>query len=552
MKTSPHQGSRRRWSGRRYIRVGGWIVFWLCLGLTTVLSTSSDRLVTMPLIIGVVAVALTQGASWLMRRLKYGRSGHGKPRSPGTARVEHVPSAAAGVAAGRDEYALAREELARRRSELGTHESRKIRAPRSGGMKRPLKVAAYALITLAVVMLGALWLAFEQQPRVLHRADLSMDSYEKVQKLIEEHDPRTSGAGGIRTIVATQEEVNLIVSYAAKRFRDAAVRVALQSGAALVQASVAVPSSPFGQWLNFDAVLRQTNGLPRFEKLTIGSLPVPAFLADFGLEQIMKRFNATEQGNIAREMVKSVTLSQSQVKLVYEWRDDLVNRARASLISKDDQARFRAYSDRLFETLERSGRSQSVALSKLLPPMFALAKQRSAGGDAARENRAAIITLAFFAFGRDLSAIIPTAASWQAPVPIEVTLYGRDDSAQHFLVSAALAIEGGGALTNAIGIYREVDDSRRTGKGKGFSFQDLAADLAGTRFGTLASTSAQTLQSAITPGLKEGDFMPPFSDLAEEIPEAEFQKRYGGVGSPRYKNIVADIEARVARTPLLR
>ena len=46
--------------------------------------------------------------------------------------------------------------------------------------------------------------------------------------------------------------------------------------------------------------------------------------------------------------------------------------------------------------------------------------------------------------------------------------------------------------------------------------------------------------------------MPPFLDLTEEIPEAVFKQRYGGVGSPTYNNILADIEGRVARTPLLR
>ena len=97
-----------------------------------------------------------------------------------------------------------------------------------------------------------------------------------------------------------------------------------------------------------------------------------------------------------------------------------------------------------------------------------------------------------------------------------------------------------------------MDDSRRTGKGKGFSFQDLVADRAGTRFGILAAKSPQKLQRSLSPGIKDSDFMPAFSDLADEIPEAEFKKRYGGVGSPTYNNIMADIEARVARTPLLR
>ena len=44
----------------------------------------------------------------------------------------------------------------------------------------------------------------------------------------------------------------------------------------------------------------------------------------------------------------------------------------------------------------------------------------------------------------------------------------------------------------------------------------------------------------------------PLADLEEEIPEAEFKKREGGVGSPTDNNVGADIEARVARTPVQR
>jgi uncharacterized protein YfiM (DUF2279 family) len=269
------------------------------------------------------------------------------------------------------------------------------------------------------------------------------------------------------------------------------------------------------------------------------------------MARFVERFSATERGSVAKDMIRNVTLLDSQMRVVYEWREDLVTRARATLVSSEDQERFRAYSERLRAAVDKAG-GQSVAVAELLPPMFALARQRSANGDGARENRAALITLAFFAFGRDLSTIIPAAASWQAAVPVTVTLYGRDDTAQHFLVSAALAVEGGSPLTNAIGVFREVDDSRRTGTGKGFSFQDLVADRAGTRFGTLAAKSPERLQSALTAGVKESDFMPAFSDLAEEIPEAQFKKRYGGVGSPQYNEILADIEGRVARTPLLR
>jgi hypothetical protein len=63
---------------------------------------------------------------------------------------------------------------------------------------------------------------------------------------------------------------------------------------------------------------------------------------------------------------------------------------------------------------------------------------------------------------------------------MRVLLGGRVDFPQHFLVSAALVLEGSGTLSQAIGLYKEMLDSRG---GSGFSFTDMAANLAGTRFG---------------------------------------------------------------------
>ena len=46
--------------------------------------------------------------------------------------------------------------------------------------------------------------------------------------------------------------------------------------------------------------------------------------------------------------------------------------------------------------------------------------------------------------------------------------------------------------------------------------------------------------------------MPDVADLPESMPEAEFKRRYGGIGGPGYNNMMATIEARVASRPLLR
>jgi hypothetical protein len=46
--------------------------------------------------------------------------------------------------------------------------------------------------------------------------------------------------------------------------------------------------------------------------------------------------------------------------------------------------------------------------------------------------------------------------------------------------------------------------------------------------------------------------MPEVADLPEFLPEAEFKRRYGGIGGARYNRMMARIDARVASRPLLR
>ena len=60
------------------------------------------------------------------------------------------------------------------------------------------------------------------------------------------------------------------------------------------------------------------------------------------------------------------------------------------------------------------------------------------------------------------------------------------------------------------------------------------------------------LQTMLAAGVKEGDFMPRVADLPEFMPEADFKRRYGGIGAPAYQKVMADIEARIAATPLFR
>jgi hypothetical protein len=85
----------------------------------------------------------------------------------------------------------------------------------------------------------------------------------------------------------------------------------------------------------------------------------------------------------------------------------------------------------------------------------------------------------------------------------------------------------------------------------------VAANRAGTRFGELALEQAQELQRRVAGGangraLRDEDLIPAVADLPEFMPEAEFRKRFGGIGAPAYEAMLSDIDRRIAGLPLLR
>ena len=76
----------------------------------------------------------------------------------------------------------------------------------------------------------------------------------------------------------------------------------------------------------------------------------------------------------------------------------------------------------------------------------------------------------------------------------------------------------GGPFSDAAGLFKEIEDAR---SGSGFSFDDIAADRAGTRFGEYAANpvSAQKLQRQLSGGIGEKDIMPRSDDLPEFLSE---------------------------------
>jgi hypothetical protein len=297
--------------------------------------------------------------------------------------------------------------------------------------------------------------------------------------------------------------------------------------------------------------------------LQLGHLPMPPMLVQPVAALLVQRHEWGGEALAALALVRRVSFFPGRLSVVYDWNGDAGRRMLASLVSDDEQQRLAAYHAALAALPVAHQAGATVPLGRLMPPLFALAAERSAGADdavAAAENRAALLTLALHATRRSLAELLPAARAWPYRPPQRVTLSGREDFALHFLISAVLATDTTSPLSKAVGIYKEVADARR---GSGFSFNDIAADRAGTRLGELALAQPRALQARLSgpvasaapdaaAALDEAELMPPWRDLPEYLPEPEFVRRFGGVGAPEYQRLLTEIDRRIAALPLLR
>jgi len=58
------------------------------------------------------------------------------------------------------------------------------------------------------------------------------------------------------------------------------------------------------------------------------------------------------------------------------------------------------------------------------------------------------------------------------------------------------------------------------------------------------------VQQRLAAARSDGDLLPDFRDLPEFMPQAEFDRRFGPVGGPRYQKLITRIDARLAAHPL--
>jgi hypothetical protein len=419
---------------------------------------------------------------------------------------------------------------------------------RPGGWRRRVGLALLLATGLALIGLG---LAFEDEPRVAESAEVHQADVDRAMALVRLHDPRRALPGIHREARIAERDLDVLLNHAARRWLGARVDVTLGDRHARVQASALWPGNPLGEWLNLSAELAQTrDGLPRWQSLQAGRLPLPVSLAEALMPWLLPRLGLTLDVGVAAEVVTETRFEPGLLHLGYAWRADSAERVLGSLLSPPEQERLVVYQVALAAAIAGRPPGWTVGMTDLLPPLFRTALSRTeAGADPAVENRAALLALTLYAHHISPTRIAPRTGQVAAPPPRHVLLGGRVDLPRHFLVSALLVTEGTESLATALGLHKERSDAQG---GSGFSFVDMAANHAGMRLGRLAQEEARALQAMLAAGVAEPQIMPAVRDLPEQLDARELEHRFGGVEGEGYRRVMAQIEARVAALPALR
>jgi len=411
---------------------------------------------------------------------------------------------------------------------------------------RLLAWLAGALLLLALAVGGLFLLAIESTPLVVRDATISPLAIAQARWLLRANDPRRLRQGDLRETGIPLGLIDEGSNYVATRFLRGRGSFQIADTSAEFRFTVALPGSAGQRFLNLRLGLREQEGKPRLDSVRVGPLSISPTLAETALAFGIRLAGYEREWHLGREAISGLRFEPARrlIVVTYIWEPALLERFRSAALDREDLARLRSAHEMLAGLLDQHAPGSRVALPTILHDLLDVN-----GSDQLENRRAAIFVLAAYLSERKLASLLPETANWPALRPLKLTLLGRNDSAQHFVISAALTAWAGEPLAEAIGVYKELADARH---GSGFSFADLAADRAGTAFGELLLHQPERIDHLLRASFADGDIIPPLADLPEYLGAREFQQRYGQPGSPAYRQLTDEIERRLHTLPLYR
>lgn len=427
--------------------------------------------------------------------------------------------------------------------------------------KRLVKWLYWTLSTLFVVLLITLfilWLMLQDSPVVStssHEQLKEADSLAPLRsqlvyayRLRESHQQLEVADYQVNSVFGTFQRAN-------GRFRGQAT---IGQSDAEISLSYQLPEQFGSKFINVEVLLNEGDGI-NIERLRIGKLPLPG---NYILTLAAWIFDRYTHERIAEDSLKSVTridFDQSNAVVMLKPFGNLIRRLKILGEQNDNKDKELAsrvsYYLAFLDDNKFPVSTEPLSTAVYAGLLFGEVSRQSLNRVPEKENAAAILALAIFdgspSFQKFVGDVQPVEGQHAQPNNPK-RLNGRRDLHLHFVFSAALEILSNKGLTFAIGELKELVDSGANGSG--FSFVDLAADMAGAKLTQtlLDPTTAKMMQKRLALVTHENEFFPSIIGLTEGLTKSEFTSRYDHVESDAYKMMLSDIRSRIEALPVYR
>lgn len=410
--------------------------------------------------------------------------------------------------------------------------------------KTLLRLPLYCFASIVITVVLLVFFGVSDQPDNEPDWKMTQADIVRAKKILREGSKTRPDEIG--TIALSLADMNLASNYLLNRFSKSKAVIALKDHKIRFSVTATLPDNILGKYVNVSFRLghENDNHLPTLTKFKAGKLLLPSKVAAFVINSVIKHTPLNEYFLLATDPIKAVDIDQEKVTITYHPSQATLENARDLLTygnPTNDLAN--AYQIKLADIVRRHDPNWRLSLAELLQPLFALALERSTLETAIEENRMVIYTINHYVnpLKNEVQNIKPYYPAF---------LYKRIDLAQHFIGAAAITASVNSQIAQVLGEEKELKDAQ---DGSGFSFVDLTADKAGTRFGELAITSAASarkLQQDMAKIKDYTDFMPDPRNLPEHMDETAFKERYISINSEAYQKVSKEIDALITKTPI--
>lgn len=432
-------------------------------------------------------------------------------------------------------------------------------------MKRILNIVLIFLLTLCVI---AGVLIVDVSPTVDKNVHSQVENAENVSDILSQLRKSLRNRYQPQQIDITYSQAESLLGFTQRVVPSVSSDLQLFDGYAELLVSYQLPPYFLSYYINLSL---RINEAERFdvESLSIGAITIPGSWALNWAESIA---NSYTNSQIATKFIQQVTrtdISPDKIIISLNPLDSLLRELKNIKTSSDGSEKQllrikTAHYLRLLDSLPlpainnkspNKDTSLSYYLHKIMLEAKEMSMQDSQGNSnsATLENEAAIMALAIYVGHHRFSTLVGDLSFAVDPIPTarnRPVLANRKDLSLHFIFSAAIKLLSEQGISVAVGEFKELMD--RGKGGSGYSFVDLAADMAGANFAALAvdPRTALQIQNMMSQEASETLFFPQIDGFEEGMSKSEFKRKYVNIESRKYAEVIDEIERRLKRLPI--